>query len=330
MPKNGEVKEMNELHEKLLYVKSLVTAMGNLNEEEAGLQRKKQTPANVQPVVKKKPRQSSGGQKALLVVVFVMLFLFNVVPVATNRYNAAKDQIAIDKANDQFAWMMEHYGEEYPGYQGSETVNMVSVLLPAVIRGAVVSFVLTGVIAAISASRRKRQNAMIEKNNQRLQDKYEATLKNNEIILQNNAEIDEQIQQIANRRVLISEEYMQHIIEWYPKDYGYPAAVDFFINQVENHLATTIQECVEQYNTYTFRQKVTDNQKIMIGNQQVMISKQDAMIRQQMIGNAIATVNMMANMATAQNTANIAHNTANIAYHTQNISQNTTNISNKL
>ena len=123
---------------------------------------------------------------------------------------------------------------------------------------------------------------------------------------------------------------MQNIIEWYPKDYGYPAAVDFFINQVENHLATTIQECVEQYNTYTFRQKVTDNQKIMIGNQQIMISKQDEMIRQQMIGNAIATVNMMANVATAHNTANIAHNTADIAYHTQNISENSTHISNRL
>lgn len=328
--KLGEVKEMNELHEKLLYVKSLVTAMGKLNEEEAGLQRKKRTPANVQPIVINKSRQGGSGQRAILVVVFVFLFLFNVVPVAMNRYDAAKEQIEIDKANDEFAWMMEHNGEEYPGYQGSETVSMVSVLLPAVIRGVVVAFVFTGVIAAISAARRKRQDAMIEENNRKLQNNYEATLKNNEIILRNNAEIDEQIQQIANRRVLISEEYMQNIIEWYPKDYGYPAAVDFFINQVENHLATTIQECVEQYNTYTFRQKVTDNQKIMIGNQQIMISKQDEMIRQQMIGNAIATVNMMANVATAHNTANIAHNTADIAYHTQNISENSTHISNRL
>lgn len=72
-----------------------------------------------------------------------------------------------------------------------------------------------------------------------------------------------------------------------------------------------------------------DNQQVMLENQQVMISKQDEMIRQQMIGNTIATVNMMANIATARNTSQIAANTADIAHHTQNISEHTRRVANQ-
>ena len=71
------------------------------------------------------------------------------------------------------------------------------------------------------------------------------------------------------------------------------------------------------------QQEMIDNQQVMLENQQVMISKQDEMIRQQMIGNTIATVNMMANIVTARNTSQIAANTADIAHHTQNTYQNT-------
>ena len=180
---------------------------------------------------------------------------------------------------------------------------------------------------------RRKGAADVEKENKRRKQQYDAACQNNQLIVKHNAEVDLKLKQIADRRTLISQEYMQNIIEWYPKDYGYPSAVDFFINLVENHLATTIQECVEQYNTHMFRQKVTDNQqemlanqKVMINNQEIMITKQDKMIRQQMIGNAIAAVNMMANVATAGNTAQIANNTADIAGTNHQIAGNTASI----
>ena len=325
---------MNDLHKNLLYVKDLVTAMGNLNRKEQQLLNKKRVPVQPQRIVRNKSRQNKGAFTGILLLTFALLFLYNAVPYAINCYYSEKQQIEQEKTDDEFSWYLNHPNKEkYPGYQGKEKVNWVSVLLPPFIRGFFIAGILTGIVAAVITIVRKRQDADVDRRNSILQKKDEATFKDNEAILQKNAEIDAEIKQIANKRALISQEYMQNIVEWYPKDYGYPSAVDFFINLVENHLATTIQECVEQYNTYLFRQEVADNQqemignqKVMIGNQEVMISKQDKMIKAQMVGNVIAAVNMMANIATAGNTANIAESASNIERNTARTAKNTERI----
>lgn len=332
---------MNDLHKNLLYVKDLVTAMGNLNREEQKLLGEKKVPVQAQRITVNKVKRNRGSFFGILLLIFILLFLFNAAPYAINRYRSEKTQIELEKADDKFSWNLNHPNQgKYPGYQGSEKVNWVSVLLPPFIRGFIIAGILTGIVAAIISVVRKRQDADVDKKNRMLQMNHETVLKNNEIILQKNAEIDEKIKQIANRRALISQEYMQNIIEWYPKDYGYPTAVDFFINLVENHLATSIQECVEQYNTHLFRQEVTDNQQemldnqsvmidnqaVMIDNQEIMISKQDKMIKAQMFGNAIAAVNMMANITTAGNTADIANSARSIERNTAQTAQNTASI----
>lgn len=324
---------MNQLHEDLLYVKSLVTAMGNLNKQEVQLQGAKKNTVPVQLKTLPPVKKGKAGMIALLILIFCGLLFINTMPAALSMYQSAKEQIKLDKVNDEFSWTLDHHGEKYPGYQGSEKVDMVKVIVPCAIRGGIIAFVITGIVAGVFVIIRRKGAADVEKENKRRKQQYDAACQNNQLIVKHNAEVDLKLKQIADRRTLISQEYMQNIIEWYPKDYGYPSAVDFFINLVENHLATTIQECVEQYNTHMFRQKVTDNQqemlanqKVMINNQEIMITKQDKMIRQQMIGNAIAAVNMMANVATAGNTAQIANNTADIAGTNHQIAGNTASI----
>ncbi len=318
---------MNDLHKNLLYVKDLVTAMGNLNREEQKLLSEKRVPVQPQRIVSNKSHQNKVAFIGILLLVFMVLFLFNAVPNAINRYRSEKTQIELEKANDEFSWNLSHPNQEkYPGYQGTEKVNWISVLLPPFIRGFVIAGILTGIVAAVITVIRKRQDTDMDKRNKTLQVNYQATLKNNEIIMQRNAAIDEKIKQIANKRTLISQEYMQNIIEWYPKDYGYPSAVDFFINLVENHLATTIQECVKQYNTHLFRQEVTDNQQEMLDNQKVMISKQEEMVKLQMIGNMIAAANLMTNITMANNTADIAERARNIERTSAQTAQNTASI----
>ena len=318
---------MNDLHKNLLYVKDLVTAMGNLNREEQKLLSEKRVPVQPQRIVSNKSHQNKVAFIGILLLVFMVLFLFNAVPYAINRYRSEKTQIELEKAKDEFSWSLSHPNQEkYPGYQGTEKVNWISVLLPPFIRGFVIAGILTGIVAAVITVVRKRQDMDMDKRNKTLQVNYQATLKNNEIIMQRNAAIDEKIKQIANKRTLISQEYMQNIIEWYPKDYGYPSAVDFFINLVENHLATTIQECVKQYNTHLFRQEVTDNQQEMLDNQKVMISKQEEMVKLQMMGNMIAAANLMTNIAMANNTADIAERARNIERTSAQTAQNTASI----
>ncbi|MBO5335929.1 MAG: hypothetical protein J6A94_02205 [Lachnospiraceae bacterium] len=297
----------NKLYEDLLYVKSLITAMGNLNIEEMQLQSRKVSPVKPRLVLFEKIRY--GRMIRIFLLVFLVLFFINTIPFVGAAYRYEKTQIELDKENDMLAWRMAHKNEEYPGYQGEENVNMVSVVLPIVIRGSFIAFVISGMVAAIMTIREKMKDAR----NSQLKNNYENSIKNNQLILQKNAEIDAMIQHIANRRVLISEEYMENIIKWYPKDYGYPSAVNFFINLVENHMANTIQECVEQYNTYIYRQQKLENQQKIIDGQNRIISQKDEMIRQQMIGNYIANENLYANRQTAQNTSRIADATERIA-----------------
>ena len=131
---------MNQLHEDLLYVKSLVTAMGNLNQEEVQLRNQKQSPVFAQRRTVAIPKQSKAGMIAILLLMFGVLFFINMLPTAVNSYQHEKVVIQLAKADDEFAWSHNHQGEPYPGYQGSEKVNMAKVLVPASIRGFIIAF----------------------------------------------------------------------------------------------------------------------------------------------------------------------------------------------
>ena len=165
---------MNQLHENLLYVKSLVTAMGNLNKQEAQLQGAKKNTVPVQlktlPAVKK----GKAGMIALLILIFCGLLFINTMPAALSMYQSAKEQIKLDKVNDEFSWTLDHHGEKYPGYQGSEKVDMVKVIVPCAIRGGIIAFVITGIVAGVFVIIRRKGAADVEKENKRRKQQYDA------------------------------------------------------------------------------------------------------------------------------------------------------------
>lgn len=318
---------MGELHEKLMYVKDLVTAMDKLNQEEQGLLRQKKHPVTQNEVVVEMPQEQKGKKVLILIAVFVVLFVMNTVPLVSNLHKSQQSQIRRERLDAEFSWNLEHPGEEFPGYNDEPEESWVFTYFLAVARGFIISFIITGILALVLNYNAKSKRADAERRNERQRKQHQDIQKNNELIVWQNKEIDEKINQINNRRRLISQEYMENIIAWYPKDYGYLSAVEFFINLVENHLAETIQECVEQYNTHMFREEVKENQK---DTQKIVITAYENIVRQQMIGNMIATANLVANMATAANTANIANNTSDIAHHTENISEHTRRVSNSV
>ena len=67
---------MNQLHEDLLYVKSLVTAMGNLNQEEVQLRNQKQSPVFAQRRTVATPKQGGNDSDSIVGVWSVVFYQY--------------------------------------------------------------------------------------------------------------------------------------------------------------------------------------------------------------------------------------------------------------
>lgn len=288
---------MNELHADLVYVRNLLLAMQKLNEDEIDLQAQVRQTSKLQETVDV-PKKKNKIWTIIVIAVFLIVSAYTSYDKANILYQGEVRQYEYDAFNEQWYWEGTHPEDEpYPGYDGEEPQFSDYIgmgLIIGVPTGAITALLLGGgfvIKHKLDEAAAKKRNRGIQESNQKKQEQNQA------IQLRNN-ELAAEIQHIHNRKLMISQEYMRNIILWYPKDYGYLRAIDFFINQVENHLASNIKELVEQYQTYEFRQSVMGGIRVIINNQQIMISKQDELIRQQMIGNMINMANLATNIST--------------------------------
>lgn len=133
-----------------------------------------------------------------------------------------------------------------------------------------------------------------------------------------------QIEAFHERKRQISKEFLENLCKWYPKEYAFMEAVEFFIHELDIGTATTLPEAIKNFREDQYRKNVVENQEkminnqktminnqiIMINNQKIMISKQNEMIRQQMVGNCIAA-------ATFSEVQNISSTVSNIDANTR-------------
>ncbi|HEX3022713.1 MAG TPA: hypothetical protein VHP81_10010 [Lachnospiraceae bacterium] len=248
------------LRQKLLYVRGLIVAMDSLNKNQERCESQKRAQHQYIPYENKK---KSGIGKWILIVlgIFVLLVVYYTKSYLDYSY-ATLDM------------------SKYTYSRALFEVMMISVP-----RAATQSAILAGVIAVI----------IYVKNYSRHSNKQKVELLNREhqqenaLIRQKNNEMDQQIDQLVQRKQAISNEYTRNCIQWYPKDYGYLSAVDYFINQVDNHLASTMKEAVNNYIKY-----INDLKEEEFRN--TVTSQNDEMIRQQMIGNSIQMANYHSNL----------------------------------
>ena len=85
------------------------------------------------------------------------------------------------------------------------------------------------------------------------------------------------IQQIKE----VQQQYTDEISGWYPCDYCYIEAAEFFLNAVKNSRADSIKEAVNLYEETNHRQRLEENQ-------QQMLQQQNTMIKQQNLSNILA------------------------------------------
>lgn len=276
---------MNELHEKLLHMKNLVTDLNQYNEKENNYK------LQMKPMKKNndyRAKKASIKYFAIIAVVAVILLLSSI----TSFIGDVQETYKNDAAIDEFSWTLRHPGEEYPGYEKDSSIVtsiFVSDFGPNIF---IIVALFGGYIAVVKLKKKKANENNIKITEQNKVD----DLKNRELF--------SEVENVNIERDMLYVEITRNLQEWFPKDYCYLNAIDYFINLVENHMAETIQKAVELY-LNDMRYQIT-NQKLdqfkggmqlMINNQQVIISKQDAMLRQQIIGNCINLENLANNMA---------------------------------
>ncbi len=285
---------MEELIKRLQYVRSLLTAMSNLNQREAEAWGRMQQIVQVQYVPLDKPVKKGMNvviAAVLFVVASLLLLLMRALSIEGRVRSAYGKSIAFGDA-------------------------CARALPSALVGGAVVAVIAGAVVFAVQRSRSEaadRENALRMR-------QYQEALRRNEEAAAANKELETQIQEVQNRRQRISHEYVTSICPWFPREYCYFEAVDFFLHELELGTASTLPEAIKNYREFLFQKGVTERldglgrkMEVMIDNQKVMIDRQEEMIRQQMLGNAIAAANLIQNMKIAQNTGAIAANTGRIA-----------------
>lgn len=321
---------MEELKEKLRYVRSLLTAMVNLNREEVQARGQMGQPVEAEYVPLEKSTKK-GGRMAALAAVFVGLSLLFALMAASGKQRSIRQRYEEAVTQSEFNWAMNHLEtkEPYPGYTGKvqPPVSFGGAYVRALPRAGFSALVLTVIAGAVVFSAQRSRNTTIDRENARRAEEYQKALGWSEYITRVNGEAQRQIAGIENRRQMISREYITSICPWFPKEYCYFEAVDFFLHELELGTATTLPEAIKNYREELFRRGVTERldslgrkMEVMIDNQRVMIDKQDEIIRQQMLGNAIAAATLVQTMNIADNTRNIADNTGQIARNTGNIS----------
>lgn len=280
---------MNELHKKLLNMKNLVADLNQQNQKENNYKAQMKPMINSDVYAAKKVTKKYFAIIAVVAVIFLLLSIPTFIGDIQRAYKN-------DSVDDEFQWVLHHPGQEYPGYKEDSSIVksiFMSDFGPIIIIAVIIAGGYIAVIKFMNTSKKKA----VDENNKKIEEQ-------NKINKLRNMKLFNEVATINQERETLYVEITRNLQEWFPKDYCFLNAIDYFINLVENHMADTIQKAVELY-LDDMRHRIT-NQKldqirggmlVMINNQQVMMTKQDEMIRQQIIGNCINSANLANNMA---------------------------------
>lgn len=307
--------EGEELIAGLYEVKSLLTAMNNVNERERQVRAQRKNTIPVQNVIllpAKKNRMKP------LVILFLILLAMYTFSYGSNRASISEDAYSAAVTNDKFAWEMQHSEDEpYPGYDGpvDEPMGFIMACVRSLPIAGTVSAVFTAVVGAVIFTFRKHKNVSIDRENWRRTQKYRADIEQNNQIIAYNRKIDAEIEEFHARKQHISKEYLSNLGQWFPEEYAFMEAVEYFIRELELGTVSNLPEAIKSFREYKFRRKVIDNQQAMIDNQGIMILRQEEMIRQQMLGNFIAASTLNETRRMSDTLKDVEKNTEETAYY---------------
>lgn len=110
----------------------------------------------------------------------------------------------------------------------------------------------------------------------------------NEAIDRKNAELANVENEIRTELSNIQTRYNEEVGSWYPPDYAFPDAVDFFISSIQNSRADNLKEAVNTYEQDLHRRRLEAQNEQNLANQKVMQQQLEAIDESQRIGNELA------------------------------------------
>ena len=298
---------MNDLRERLIYIRNQIDAMDNLNKKERRLL------SNMRTVTQERQKQeydSTQKWRNILVVVGVFLAVVIIITwvdgrsIHSQRLHVRENEIA----NDKFDWWMEHGDDEpYPGFDGEEITEASSYLM-ALGEGVFYAVVVSIMVAGVLAFQARQDKARVDSYNKKVENDNDQIRLNNQIARSSKPEIMAEVNRIHNQKAFISQAFLKEAQEWFPRDYGYREAVDYFIWLVENHAVDNMKEAVAHIQEKIRHEELMQEQRdikeylgVIIHNQNVMIRQNDELVRQQMLGNMINSANWMTNRSIDSN-----------------------------
>ena len=298
---------MNDLRDKLIYIRNQLDAMDNLNQKERRLM------SNIRTVSQEREKMQYGpSQKWRNILVVVGVFLAIVISITWVEGQNIHSQRLHDReneiANDRFAWNMEHEDDEpYPGFDGEEITKESSYLM-AFGEGVFYAIIVSIVVAGVLAYQARQDKARVDSYNQKVENDNDRIRANNQIARSTKTEIMEEVNRIHKQKAFISQAFLKEAQEWFPRDYGYRTAVDYFIWLVENHAVDNMKEAVTKIQEQIRHEELMQEQReikeylgVIIQNQNVIIHQNEELVRQQMLGNMINTANYVTNRSINSN-----------------------------
>lgn len=91
----------------------------------------------------------------------------------------------------------------------------------------------------------------------------------NEQIVENNQRLKVKEQEVIDNIQQLQESYRQYVSSWYPENYCYVDAAEFFYNTIKNYRADTLKEAINLYETTLHQQRIENNQKQSIKQQKL-------------------------------------------------------------
>ena len=165
---------MNELHEKLLHMKNLVTDLNQYNEKENNYK------LQMKPMKKNndyRAKKASIKYFAIIAMVAVIFILLSIPTFIGDIQRAYKN----DSVDDEFQWALHHPGEEYPGYEKDSSVvttifmsDFGPIILIAVI-------IVGGYIAIIKVMNTSKKKVVNENNIKIVEQNKDNELKNTKL-----------------------------------------------------------------------------------------------------------------------------------------------------
>lgn len=165
----------------------------------------------------------------------------------------------------------------------------------------IVLFLAVGLIAGIKLWRNQK------KLKKETENRIAFVAKQNEEIARYNAQVEKEADEINREMMEIRGIARQRLGRWYPPDYMYSEAVNFFIGAFQNYKVNDMREAVNLYD-----RKLYEDEQLEI--QRGMNELQREQNRLQKMQNILSAANLFANLGTAYNAGRAANDINDIKY----------------